>query len=190
MIRARASVAPAEFDERCRVRGQRWLAENEGAPPEKFPDYWREFTPQLRAAFENRCAYLGMYITKGTVDHFVSKSRQRELAYDWSNYRYADFGVNSGKKPAWDGSLLDPFDVDDDWFEILLPSCQLRIIEARVPSALLDRVHFTVEKLKLAHGEEIVALRREWMNWFEAGEIGVEHLRRLSPLLARAVEQR
>lgn len=188
MIRVARVPPPETFDARCRQPGNAWLAQNPDS--EEFPGFWRQFAPDLERAFHHRCAYLGIFITKGTVDHYLAKSRERALVYEWSNYRFADFAVNSGKKPAWDGHLIDPFEVEDDWFEVLLPSCQLRIVEERVPASLLERVRFTVSKLKLDHGEEVVGLRREWLHWYEQGELQLEGLRRLAPQVARAVERR
>lgn len=133
-----------------------------------------------------------MWIPNGTVDHFRSWAGAggEAEAYEWRNYRYAAFEMNSAKKPAWDGKLVDPFEIDDDWFEILLPSCLLRIVEERVPQDVLPRVRFTVEKFGLDQSEAIVRVRREWLAMHESGELGIAGLRRKAPLLARAVETR
>jgi len=179
------------FDEKCRQPGNKWLAENPHA--ERPYPYWREFDKELRDAFHGRCAYLGLYIATGTCDHFKSfkGSGGHALAYEWSNYRYSDQAVNSGKKPAWDGRLVDPFDVDDEWFEVLLPSCEFKIIEEKIPRdppELLDNVRFTVEKLGLT-SERITRLRSEWFRRYEENEVTLEGLSRFAPLLARAVRK-
>lgn len=130
-----------------------------------------------------------MYIASGTVDHWLSVKSRRDLAYEWSNYRYVDSSINSAKKPAWEGQLLDPFEVGDDWFEIQLPSLQL--VVANIPDASTRaRAEFTLEKLRLRDGEDILKLRREWMNMYEQRELDLPGLRRVAPLLARAVEKR
>lgn len=195
MIRVERTDEPETFDVRCRQAGAAWLADHP-RPADlgswRPYNYWRQFLPQLRAAFHQRCAYLGMWIASGTVDHFESWAGTGGTvkAYEWSNYRYADHAVNSGKKPAWDGQLLDPFEVDDSWFEVELPSCLLRIIEDRVPAHILPRVRFTVDKLGLANGEDVVALRREWLRTHEEDGLPLEGLRRKAPLVASAVERR
>jgi hypothetical protein len=98
--------------------------------------------------------------------------------------------VNSAKKPAWDGQLLDPFEVDDTWFEVILPSCELRLVEEKIPAAVLPRARFTIEKLGLEHREDIVALRREWLRMHDEEGLSLDGLRRKAPLVARAVERR
>lgn len=195
MIRVERTEAPPEFEVRCRKAGADWLSTHPrpaGVKDWRPYNYWRHFLPQLRAAFHQRCGYLGMWISSGTVDHFESWAGAggAARAYDWDNYRYADLTLNSAKKPSWDGSLLDPFEVDDDWFEVVLPSCLLRVVEARVPAAVLPRVRFTVEKFGLDRGEDVVSLRREWLRMHESGELNLDGLRRMAPLVARAVERR
>lgn len=193
MIRVAPTPPPEGFDERCRDRGLAWLEAHPSALTEGRPHpYWQEFLPQLRRAFGERCGYLGLYIASGTVDHFRAWKGVdgAALAYAWDNYRYADFTINSAKKPAWDGQLLYPFEVEDDWFEVLLPSCQMRLVEDNIPPALRARARFTLDKLRLATHEDWVRLRSEWLQLYEAGDLSLEGLRRVAPQVARAVERR
>lgn len=195
MIRVEITPEPANFHERCRLRGQHWLAANARPPSSQSwrpRNFWKEFLPDLELAFHHRCAYLAMWIHSGSVDHFHSWAGHggEAKAYEWSNFRYAATEMNSAKKPSWGGYLIDPFEVDDDWFEVLLPSCLLRIVESQVPPDLLPRVRFTVEKFGLDQREDIVALRREWLRMHESEGLSLEGLRRKAPLLARAVEAR
>ena len=60
----------------------------------------------------------------GTVDHYLSCANHRALAYEWTNYRFTSARMNSIKRTE-DDRVLDPFEVGDDWFEILLPSLQM-----------------------------------------------------------------
>lgn len=126
-------------------------------------------------------------IQNGTVDHFLSWDRNPGLAYEWSNYRYVDGRINA-KKPVADHAVLDPFEVDDDWFEIILPSLQLRLTD-RVPSELRARAQYTIDRLGLAHDEHIVAYRAQWYCQYHCGGLPLQSLHRVAPLLARAIER-
>lgn len=107
---------PAGFDERCRRPGNAWLAAN---PTSRRPrDYWSPFKPALADGQRNLCAYSAMWEPVGTVDHF---DPGHDLAYEWSNYRFAAQWINSSKKRE---SVLDPFLVENGWFRLLLPSLQ------------------------------------------------------------------
>lgn len=184
MIPVAKAPEPDRFDAECRVPGKKWLAENPEGDPHRKP-LWRPFTPDLREAFRRRCGFLAMWIPSGTVDHWISTKTDRDLAYEWSNYRFLSGPLNSAKKPAWEGKLLDPFEVREGWFELLLPSLEL-VPGPDLPPELKDRAKFTLEKLGLGHGEDIIRLRREWMEAYERGDL----LDEFAPLLARAIRKR
>lgn len=188
MIHVTAPAEPPGFHSQCREPGNRWLAGHPDGDPHDKP-LWTEFRPALRDGFGKLCGYLAMRIPKGTVDHWLSTKSRRDLAYEWTNYRFVDHAVNSAKKPSWEGRLLDPFEVGDDWFEILLPSLQL-VPTDNIPREARGRAAFTIEKLGLRDGEDVIQLRREWMELFEAGELTLDGLGRVAPLLARAIERR
>ena len=133
-----------------------------------------------------RCGYSAMFEPVGTVDHFVSVDEDMQLAYDWGNYRYASGWINSSKQNAT--GLLDPFEVHDGSFEILLPSLQLVLSDA-VPEADREKAAYTLERLHLAHDERIIRQRREWYRMYQDGEITLDGLRKKAPLIARAIDK-
>jgi hypothetical protein len=185
MIRVRRAAEPQAFDRTCRQRGNAWLADHPGA--ERPRPFWREFVGDLAEAFAQRCGYSAIMIPNGTVDHFLSWKRRPDLAYEWSNFRYVDGRINSKKQLA-DDEVLDPFEVDDDWFEIILPSLQLRLTD-QVPEALRERAQYTIERLGLSHDEQIVTYRAQWYCQYHCGDLSLRGLHRVAPLLARAIEQ-
>lgn len=125
--------------------------------------------------------------TGGTVDHYQSWSTHRHLAYEWSNYRFASHILNSMKRTAND-TVLDPYVVQPGWFEIILPSLQLRLTD-RVPLAYRAKAAFTLKRLKLGDGEKIVRWRQLYYERYQAGQLTLEGLRELAPLIAEAVER-
>ena len=123
MIRVHHPISkPASFDQRRGVPGLNWLQQNPAS--QKMPAYWTMFQPELADGFYHRCGWWAMWIADGAVDHFLSRKHHRHLAYSWDNYRYIAGTVNSSKK-ALDDQVLDPFEIQDGWFEVLLPSMQL-----------------------------------------------------------------
>lgn len=128
-----------------------------------------------------------MFAPDGTVDHFLPVSSRRDLAYEWHNYRFAAHWINAVKGDAV--GILDPHEVGEGWFEILLPSLQL-VVTDRVPPELRALAVRTVERLHLRDDERVIGLRQEYLEMYEAGELVLAGLRRLAPLLAAAVEKR
>jgi hypothetical protein len=188
VIRFEASPTPDGFAERVAQPGNVWLAAH---PTGRPPDHWnkQEFKGALAIAFRNLCAYSAMYEPVGTVDHFVSCDEDRSKAYEWSNYRYASGWINSSKNSLRSQEVLDPFEVGDDWFEVILPSLQL-VATDRVPLELVARARSMLERLHLGHDERVLRQRRMWYGLYQEGVLSLDGLARLAPLIARAVNKR
>lgn len=177
---------PENFDEKCRKAGNKWLDAN---PDCKRPrDYWSPFRPALAKGFVDRCGYGAMWVSSGTVDHFVSCNEDVKLAYEWANYRFVEGWINSSKRNMLSADILDPFDVGEGWFEILLPSMQLALTDV-VPKEFRDKAERTLMKLALRDDERILRTRREWYRMYQEGELTLEGLRVKAPLIAAAVEK-
>jgi hypothetical protein len=186
MIRFNPPPEPPEFDQKGRRCGNAWLAKNPDT--KKRPrDYWSPFKSHLADGFGNLCGYSAMYEPVGTVDHYLCCENHRHLAYEWSNYRYASSWINSSKSTL-DEQVLDPFQVEDNWFEILLPSLQLVLTDA-VPPHERDRAAFTLERLHLRDDERVIRQRQQWYQLYLEGELTLAGLERKAPLIARAIRK-
>jgi hypothetical protein len=186
MIRFNPPPEPPGFDQKGRRCGNAWLAKNQD-PRKRLRDYWSPFKSHLADGFSNLCGYSAMYEPVGTVDHYLCCENHRHLAYEWSNYRYASGWINSSKSTL-DEQVLDPFQVEDDWFEILLPSLQLVLTDA-VPPHERDRAAFTLERLHLRDDERVIRQRQQWYQLYLDGELTLAGLDRKAPLIARAIRR-
>ena len=175
---------PKDFEHKVKQPGERWLAEN---PSTKRPKaLWEPYLATLSDGFSGLCGYAAMFDpTGGTVDHFLSFRNRPDLAYEWGNYRYASGPLNSSKRNA-DGAVLDPYEVGPGWFEIILPSLQMRATD-KIPAALRAKAEFTLDRLKLRDGERIIRWRKSWYDMWRAKRLSLEGLRQVAPLLAEAV---
>jgi len=178
---------PNGLDVRAQQPGIDWL---EAHPDEKVRprDYWGAFKGELAAGFGHLCAYSALFEPVGTVDHFVSCDEDRAKAYEWSNYRYASGWINSSKRNVRAEEILDPFEVEDGWFRLHLPSLQLAVEKQNVPAELLSRAEFVLKRLHLRDDERVVRQRREWYRMYQDEELDLEGLRKKAPLIARAIE--
>ena len=82
--------------------------------------------------------------------------------------------------------LLEPFEIEDGWFERLLPSLQLRVSEA-VPDELRERAEHMLDRLHLRDDERVVRQRREWYRMYQSRELSLDGLAKKAPLIAAAV---
>jgi hypothetical protein len=170
---------------RCRRRGRDWLKSHSDAV--RLPDYWSEFKPALAEGFHHRCGYSAMWIPDGQVDHYLSTSKNRRLAYEWTNYRFAAGWINQSKQ-ALDEEVLDPFEVRDGWFEILLPSLQL-VVARSVPAKMRTRAEFTLSRLNLGDDERVIRQRQSWYEAYLRHDLTLDELARRAPLIADAVRR-
>lgn len=136
MICVAQASEPASFDSNVRRRGLDAIAELVGEPPSRkrrgpkrkntfasrdqipadaFPTFWRDALQDLHDAYGGVCAYLALYIEPGTgapsIDHFVPKSKDWRLVYEWSNYRLCSLLINGhrgDREIAHDPFLLQP----------------------------------------------------------------------------------
>ena len=186
MIECGSVPEPPEFCQRARIPGNQWLAAH---PNAKRPrDYWSPFKGDLAAGFQMRCAYSAMFEPVGTVEHFVSWHESRLHAYEWTNYRYSAAWINSSKKNEQSSNLMDPFSVQDGWFEVILPSLQLRVSNS-IPGTLRALAEYTIRRLRLVHDERVMRQRREWYRMYQCGELSFDGLEKKAPLIAEAVKE-
>lgn len=187
MLKFNPPPEPPDFDKKARQPGNNWLAKN--PDPKKRPrDYWSKFKSDLADGFNNLCGYSVMYEPVGTVDHFLSCENHRHLAYEWSNYRFISGWINSSKGTL-DNQFLDPFEVEDDWFEILLPSLQL-VMTDTVPPHQHQKAEFTLQRLHLQDDERVIRQRQAWYQMYLNSEITLTGLEKKAPLIARAIRKK
>ena len=186
MIRFERVPKPADFDRRARVPGNQWLADHPDSTRPK--DFWSPFKGMLADGFRNLCAYTAMHEPVGTVDHFVSFNQDRSKAYEWENYRYCAAWINSSKGNVPAGDLLDPHEIEDGWFELLLPSLQLRVSDA-VPEEFRERAEYVLIRLHLRNDERVMRQRRVWYQMYQDGELTQDLLERMAPLIAAAIDR-
>ncbi len=129
MIRVERASEPPGFDAEVRLPGVLALRELRGDPTvpkrpgrkrKRVPTLWTHALPDLRTAYRRTCAYSALYVhpqARDTVDHFVARDTDLDLAFEWDNFRYASLDANrlKGARP-----VLDPFEVQDGWFVLNL----------------------------------------------------------------------
>jgi hypothetical protein len=164
--------------------------------PHDQSEWWRPFQPDLAKHFSYRCGWQATSIgLDGVVEHWLScghrkgvPSPNRHLAFEWTNYRYATGVVNS-LKGTLDDQILDPCEVQNGWFEVLLPSFQL-VATAQLPADLRGKAELTLSKLQLRRGHHARWTRWDWYRrYWNGGTPDLENLRLDAPLVAAAVEK-
>ncbi|WP_428264219.1 HNH endonuclease [Haliangium sp.] len=208
MIRVTPAPEPDDFDAKVRQPGLRALDELVGASPvrvkggkkrakiattkddipaAKFPPYWRAALDDLLESYDRICAYLCLYIPRGTgapsTDHMVPKSKRWDRVYEWDNYRLACSLINSRKGVAEE--VLDPFEIDDGWFELELTGFQV-LPSPGLPAHLTDQVEATITRL---NDREFCEARAEYAQEYWEDHISLDYLVRHAPFVARELDR-
>jgi hypothetical protein len=142
----------------------------------------------LRSAHNGICNYSAVWIPRSggsTVDHYEPLARRHDLAYEWSNYRFASQYVNGRKGQST--HLLDPFDIQAEWFALEFPSL-LVIQGSQLPLEIADRFRRTVERLGL-NDEKLIQDRLHWLRQYCEGSAPFQFLVRHAPFVAAELQR-
>lgn len=189
VIPVAAQPAPKGFDAKVRQKGlahlgKLGLALHRPLPPgTDIPPYWRDCLTELHQAYGGTCAYLGVFFERvmggGSVDHFIAKSKNAGLAYEWDNYRLACSTMNSRKRDY--DRVLDPFALPQGVFYLQLSTGHI-YPNPRLPARARGYVEDTIQTLGLDD-----ALCREmrvrWYQEYLEHRLPSEYLKKKSPFV-------
>ena len=121
-----------------------------------------------------------------SVDHFVPKSVDANLAYEWSNYRLSSLRLNSYKGDRTD--VLDPFLILQGWFVLNLTNF---LVE---PSTGLEQqieteVRNTIQVLRLNRDDALVNLRFKTVRDYAKGLVNFDYLTAYYPFIASELDR-
>ena len=165
------------------------ITRREDIPSSKLPTYWREALGDLKTAYGHICAYCGFRIHlvtgNATVDHMAPKSRSWDRVYEWSNYRLAAGILNAAKNDFED--VLDPFEVEDGWFQLELVGFQVRPAPG-LPAEQVTAIDATIERLDL-NRPELLERREELVTDYQSQDLTLRIVQRESPFIARELQR-
>jgi hypothetical protein len=182
---------PDDFDEKVRKEGKYFLSKvpNPKTKDWKNRDYWRRSLRDLYDACNHICVYSAQWIPYDTgspaVDHFIPKTVNPELAYEWDNFRLICSKMNSIKGIKTE--IIDPFFLPADSFIIDFPSMLIKP-NPNLLEPLKSRVVYTIECLKL--NEEMRQLgRSDQLIKYCKKDYSFDHLKENYPFIAYELER-
>ena len=189
MIPVQLQSEPEDFFERVTKDGKKFLLLNPQPTSQEWKgkEYWQRALPDMRQAYQRVCAYCCHWIPHSTgshsIDHFVPKSQQPDLAYDWANFRYVSSRFNSRKGTK---AILDPFKILNESFIIDFSSFLIHPNSDLSPDKQVE-VRETIKCLKLNSDDDLVTERQTYFFEYQTGEISFEHLEKRAPFIAYEV---
>ncbi len=194
MINVKRKNAPPHYVGKVRLPGSAFIAKHSltaNNVPKYFrwARYWRHIVADLKSNFGDRCGYCAMWIPgPGEVDHYISKTAQPKLAYEWKNFRFADAPMNK-RKAKHDGKVLDPYVVKDNWFEVDIFTGKISPTKS-VPRRYRQQAEDTIRLLRL-NDRTYKNSRLKHIAGYEAAPSAdaLAQTQNLAPLVASAIER-
>jgi hypothetical protein len=177
-----AAAEPQSFDATVRQRGTRFLNSLPSLVKVDFRgrEYWRYCLEDLAAAYGNICAYTCHFVAVdvggNSVEHFVPKAVDPLQAYEWTNFRFVASRLNSRRGQK---TIIDPFLVQQDMFQLDFPSLLIDVGVAHTQNALL---HDTIKALKLNDGK-VRKSRERYVKYYANKQISIKFLRENAPFI-------
>jgi hypothetical protein len=192
MLRVPLADEPATFTERVRLPGQTFLRATPHPTTGQFQRaaYWTKVLRDMHDLYNGICAYSCLYIPyttgRDTVEHFIPKSKNPELAYEWTNYRLVCGRLNGRKREFID--VIDPVGIQNGWFVLKFPMTLVAAAKG-LPDWLTPRIDETIKRLKLNEDGQCVKDRFKWVKDYADGGISFIHLKRHAPFIAYELER-
>ncbi|MEZ4474959.1 MAG: hypothetical protein R3F60_30040 [bacterium] len=152
-----------------------------------MPPFWRDALPDLRLAYDDVCAYLGMRIHPATgaatVDHFEPRSRNTAGAYEWTNFRLAVARVNSLKG---EHQVHDPFTIEPGWFVLDIGTFEVKPadgLDAALRAGLCETIrHLGLNEVTFCQARE--RYHDDYLGLGDREPLPLEWLQRECPFVA------
>ena len=190
LIRIIQYPAPPDYENRVKRPGINFLTRNPHPTASQFSrhNYWKEVHGDLYLLYRGICAYCASWSPRSprpkdsqtSVDHFIPKSLQPVMAYEWSNFRLCRSRLNSNKGNSLE--VMDPFYIQNGWFSIDFSSFLLKS-SSLIPDYIKSQVITTINTLGLNHND-YVNERVEVIRGYCRGQLTLPQLNAKWPFIA------
>ncbi len=192
MIPVTLKPEPNDFNTKVRIPGQNFLTRFPNPTKEDWKKrgkkIWQKASKQLRDEYKKICAYSAEWIPSDekSIDHFIPRSQDKNLAFEWNNFRLCFEILNQNK-----GSqiILDPFSIKENWFVIDFDTYLIKS-NRQLDAALRETIYDTVNnKLKL--NDDIFLYRRiKWIHaYYKGTPATIDGLKKKAPFIAYELER-
>jgi len=187
MIPVPEQPEPPNFDADVRVPGQAFLARIPHPTRRQYGQerarYWMNARADLFRGYSGVCAYCSQFVLLAdmSIDHYVPKSANPNLAYEWSNYRLSRKKLNGHKDNS--PHVMDPFKIKYDWFTINFTNFRIEPL-AGVPGYLEAHIKTTIDILQLNTDVDLIQERTRILVDYSNDLFPFSHLERRYPFIA------
>jgi hypothetical protein len=191
MIPITLPAPPAHYQTSVRQPGLTFLAATPNPTPKEWNKhrYWQNIHEDLYKWHRGVCVYSASWtphprhrrVDHTSIDHFVPKSKNRPLAYEWTNFRMVRSKLNNRKDSFED--VLDPCTLQPGWFRLNFTTFFLEP-NATLPARDQRQVVTTIQRLLLNGDPAYVNERARVIYRYSADKMTFADVQRLYPFIA------
>jgi len=195
MIPVFLPIPSAHYQTKVRQPGLAFLAATPNPTSDEWSRhrYWQNIHRELYKWHRGVCVYCASWtphprqgrIDHTSIDHFVPKSKNPPLAYEWSNFRMVRAKLNNRKDNFQD--VLDPCTLQPGWFRLNFTTFFLEA-DAGLPMKDKRQVVATIQRLLLNGDSAYVNERARVIYRYAAGKITFAEIQRLYPFIASEMQ--
>lgn len=190
MIKISLHAPPAKYYSRVRKPGLKYLRHKPHPTASEFRRhaYWSEIHDDLYQDYKGICAYCASWTPRTpskrldhtSVDHFLPKSLNPYLAYEWDNFRLCRSRLNANKADQL--TVIDPLYVTNGWFALDFATF-LIIANDSIPTYIQFHVDESISTLGL-NVDDYVNERISIVKQYCLDTMSLTDLRSLYPFIA------
>jgi hypothetical protein len=184
---------PTDFDNTVRQRGLRFLHTIPNPDTQTWSKhaYWQATLPKMRVLYNSICNYCSTWIPHSTgqhsIDHFLDKTGNPKLAYEWNNYRYVSSRFNSRKGRQ---TIVDPANLLPEAFVLNFTNFFVEVNPNVIAEpGISELAGETIKILKLNEDDDLVYERMTYFINYCNGDISFRYLQEKSPFIAHEINR-
>jgi hypothetical protein len=190
MIRIEVFDPPATYINDVFLPGMQFLAASPNPSNKEFKrhSYWKRIHAPIYDLYGGICCYCASWTPKPkesnildvtSIDHFIPKSVNPSLAYDWRNFRLCRSRLNINKGNSL--NIMDPIAIRNGWF-ILDFSSFLILPDPTLALYLKKRINDSITILGL-NGNDYLEQRLDVILNYSINVISFEELQEKYPFI-------
>ena len=195
VIRIQQFPPPASHEALVLHPGLRFLRKNPNPSAGDFAKhaYWKKIHNELYQLYAGVCSYCASWTPRHqgghpdhtSVDHFIPKSEQPAMAYEWANFRLCRARLNANKSNSME--VIDPYYIANGWFQIDFATF-LIVASSGLSSLVRGYVDETIGILRL-NDNDYVNERVEVIKLYSLDHITINNLNFRYPFIAEEIRR-
>lgn len=183
---------PSNFEANVRVPGMIFLSANPNPTKTQWKAhrYWQYIHEDMHKSLKGICSYCGSFtpfrsggsgVDHTSIDHYIPKSIDKTIAYEWSNYRLCRTKLNVRKDNFLD--VLDPYCVNTGDFRINFSNFFIFPADSLEPGEKI-KVEKCIARLQLNSDDSYVNERMRVVYSYAQGRLPMTEVERYYPFIA------